>query len=132
MSSTVASSPAQSTTSSSNAPKPEYPSTILAGDQISVPYPRESYPEWTTDRPRFDGKPSSFSKLISLPDPRKYPAFYAAPTDTIWIKNMRLQVHAPYHVDPLEKEHMTPFAGTGGNTIQMRTRFPFSQILGHC
>jgi hypothetical protein len=75
---------------STHVPKPEYPSAIPADAQAAVSVLVESYPEWTTDHARFNGKLRYFPELISLPDPQEHPAYYAATADTVWLTNMRL------------------------------------------
>jgi hypothetical protein len=104
MSSAGSSSPAKATASSvrpsTHVPKPEYPSAIPTDAQVAVPPPVESHPEQTT------GKLRCFPELISLSDPQKYPAYYAAAVDTIWLTNMRLQAHAPHNPNALPKALM--------------------------
>jgi hypothetical protein len=109
MSTTVASVPARSNASRREIPTLDYPSTIPDGAQVVVPAPVESYPEWTTDHHRFDGKSPTFSEIISLRDPLEHPAYYAAAADTIWLTNMRLESHAPYHPDALTKPILDEF-----------------------
>jgi hypothetical protein len=125
MSSTVVTGPVKSTASRREIPTPDYLSTIPDGAQVVVPAPVECYPEWTTDRHRFDGKPPTFPETISLPNLLEQPAYYAAAVDTIWLTNMRLEAHALYHPDVLMKPILDEFVEKWRETHIDTAVFPY-------
>lgn len=85
----------------------EFPNSLPPGTQVNVPFPSDSYPNWTTHPYNGVDIPPTFDNLIQLPNARDEPALYAAAVDTIRMTNTYFELVGPYSRErPLTAKHV--------------------------